>query len=74
MDGCSLVGPALLHSNQTLYTHVHTHHIVSDVWGLRLLLDRVRAGYLGELDEPQAQMPAASLLVQSETDGYSGSE
>ena len=35
---------------------------------------RVRAGYLGELGEPQAQMPTASLLAQLETDDFSGSE
>ena len=65
---------ALLHSDQALYVYVRTHHIVSDAWGLQLFLSRVRAGYLGELGEPQAQMPTASLLAQLETDDYSGSE
>lgn len=74
LDGRSLVDLALLHSDQALYVYVRTHHIVSDAWGLQLFLSRVRAGYLGELGEPQAQMPTASLLAQLETDDYSGSE
>lgn len=60
LDGRSLVDLALLHSDQALYVYVRTHHIVSDAWGLQLFLSRVRAGYLGELGEPQAQMPTAS--------------
>lgn len=74
LDGRSLVDLALLHSDQALYVYVRTHHIVSDAWGLQLFLSRVRAGYLGELGEPQAQMPTASLLAQLGTDDYSGSE
>ncbi len=74
LDGRSLVDLALLHSDQALYVYVRTHHIVSDAWGLQLFLSRVRAGYLGELGEPQAQMPTASLLAQLEADDYSGSE
>ena len=70
LDGRSLVDLALLHSDQALYVYVRTHHIVSDAWGLQLFLSRVRAGYLGELGEPQAQMPTASLLAQLETDDY----
>ncbi|HHW1646974.1 non-ribosomal peptide synthetase [Pseudomonas aeruginosa] len=74
LDGRSLVDLALLHSDQALYVYVRTHHIVSDAWGLQLFLSRVRAGYLSELGEPQAQAPAASLLAQLETDDYLGSE